>query len=149
MESVCDSNIHRSTIMCLIFILCSALSNGGIPILQRMREQHETDVEDEEDSASGDADDSSARQYFYFNLVHIAPDFVCEFPAAQRQGIFQEILHRWQADARAQVGAEDFFKPNKPVLCAAHVIGMAAPAMYGHTSYQATELPHRELRDQS
>ena len=48
--------------MCLIFILCSAPHNGVIPILRRMREQHETDAEDEEDSTFDDADD--ARQYF-------------------------------------------------------------------------------------
>ena len=57
--------------MCLILILCSAPHNGDIPILRRMREHHETDAEDEEDSASDYADD--VRQYFYFNLVHIAP----------------------------------------------------------------------------
>ena len=59
--------------MCLIFILCSAAHNDDIPILRRMREQHETDAEDEEedeeDSASDVADD--APQYFYFNLVQI------------------------------------------------------------------------------
>ena len=54
------------------FTLCSAPHNGVIAIL---REQHETDAEDEEeddeDSALDDADD--ARQYFYLNLVHVAP----------------------------------------------------------------------------
>ena len=57
--------------MCPIFNLCLAPHYGGIPILQRMREPHETDSEDEEDSASDDADDVC--QYFYFNLVHVAP----------------------------------------------------------------------------
>ena len=52
--------------MCLIFILCSGPHNIGILILQRMREQHETDAEDEEDSASDDADD--ARKYFLFQF---------------------------------------------------------------------------------
>ena len=57
--------------MCLIFNLCLAPHYGVIPILRRMREQHETDAEDEEDSASEDADD--AREFLFFNLVHIAP----------------------------------------------------------------------------
>ena len=58
--------------MCLaqLFVFM-CIAQRVIPILRRMREQHETDSEDEEDFASDDADD--ARQYFYFNLVHIAP----------------------------------------------------------------------------
>ena len=35
-----------------------------------------------------------------------------------------------RATARAEVAAEDFYKPNKPYICAAHVIGIADPAMY-------------------
>ena len=52
----------------LIFILCSALHNdGAIPIRRRMREQHESDSEDEEDVVD------VARQYFVSSmLVHVA-----------------------------------------------------------------------------
>ena len=43
----------------LIFILCSAPhDNGASPIRRRMREQHESDSEDEEDVVD------VARQYF-------------------------------------------------------------------------------------
>ena len=44
--------------MCLILISWSALHNGVAPILWRMRAQHESDSEDEEDSATDDADDA-------------------------------------------------------------------------------------------
>ena len=50
--------------------------------------------------------------------------------------------------SRAEVAAEDFYKPNKPVLCAAHMIGIADPAMYRHNSYKATELRNKELKEQ-
>ena len=55
-------------ILYLIFILCSAPHNdGAIPIRQRMREQHESDFEDEEDVVD------VARQYFVSSmLVHVA-----------------------------------------------------------------------------
>ena len=49
-SNICDSNIHR-IMLYLIFILCSAPHNdGAIPIRRRMREQHESDSEDEEDA---------------------------------------------------------------------------------------------------
>ena len=44
--------------MYLIFILFLAQHSGVIPILRRMREQHETDSEDGDDLASDDADDA-------------------------------------------------------------------------------------------
>ena len=56
-------------------------------------------------------------------------------------------LDRLQATARAEEAAEDFYKPNKPVLCAAHMIGIADPAMYRHNSYKATELRNKELKE--
>ena len=57
--------------MYLIFILCTGpQNNGAIPILRRMREQHESDSEDEEDVID------VARQYFIYsisgNSVHVA-----------------------------------------------------------------------------
>ena len=57
--------------MYLIFILCTALqNNGAIPILRRMREQHESDSEDVEEDVMEDV----ARQYFIYSiLVHVAP----------------------------------------------------------------------------
>ena len=54
--------------MYLIFILCTApQNNGAIPILRRMREQHESDSEDEEDVI-----EDVARQYFIY-YIHVAP----------------------------------------------------------------------------
>ena len=52
----------------LIFILCSAPhDNGASPIRRRMREQHESESEDEEDFVD------VARQYFVSSmLVHVA-----------------------------------------------------------------------------
>ena len=47
--------------MYLIFILCTGpQNNGAIPIIRRMREQHESDEEasDDEDDRPGDADES-------------------------------------------------------------------------------------------
>ena len=35
-----------------------------------------------------------------------------------------------RATARDEVSAEDFYKPNMPIICAAHVISIADPAMY-------------------
>ena len=65
--TVCDSNIHR-IMLYLIFILCSAPhDNGASPIRRRMREQHESDSEDEEDVVD------VARQYFVSSmLVNVA-----------------------------------------------------------------------------
>ena len=58
-----------------------------------MREQHETNAEDEEeneeDSAlDDDADD--ARQYFYFDSVHISTYLTLCFNCLQRRGILFE-----------------------------------------------------------
>ena len=58
-----------------------------------MREQHETDAEDEEedeeDSAlDDDADD--ARQYFYFNSVHISMYLILYLNSLQCRGILFE-----------------------------------------------------------
>ena len=65
--TVSDSNIHR-IMLYLIFILCSAAhDNGASPIRRRMREQHESDFEDETDVVD------VARQYFVSSmLVHVA-----------------------------------------------------------------------------
>ena len=54
----------------LIFIMCTAPHNNcAIPIRRRMREQHESDSEDEEDVI-----EDVARQYFIYSiLVHVAP----------------------------------------------------------------------------
>ena len=54
--------------MYLIFIMCIAPhNNGAIPIRRRMREQ--SDSEDEEDVI-----EDVARQYFIYSiLVHVAP----------------------------------------------------------------------------
>ena len=50
--------------MYLIFILCTApQNNGAIPILWRMREQHESDSEDEENVI-----EDVARQYFIYSI---------------------------------------------------------------------------------
>ena len=56
--------------MYLIFIMCTAPhNNGAIPIRRRMREQHGSDSEDEEDVI-----EDVARQYFIYSiLVHVAP----------------------------------------------------------------------------
>ena len=90
--TVCDSNFRRFIYMCLILFLCSAPRNGYIPILRRMREQHETDAEDEEedeeDSTLDDADD--ARQYFYFNSVHISMYLILYLNSLQCRGILFE-----------------------------------------------------------
>ena len=44
-------------------------NNGAIQIRRRMREQHESDSEDEEDAI-----EDVARQYFIYSiLVHVAP----------------------------------------------------------------------------
>ena len=41
--------------------------------------------------------------------------------------------------------AKDFYK--KPVLCAAHVVGIAAPVMYGnHRSYNSREVFNKQLK---
>ena len=50
--------------------MCTAPhNNGAIPIRRRMREQHESDSEDEEDVI-----EDVARQYFIYSiLVHVAP----------------------------------------------------------------------------
>ena len=62
--------------MYLIFILCTApQNNGAIPIPRRMREQHESDSEDEEDVF----EDVARRRVrilfipFHLNSVHVAP----------------------------------------------------------------------------
>ena len=59
--------------MYLIFIVCTAPhNNGAIPIRRRMREQHQSDSEDVEDSE--DVMEDVARQYFIYSiLVHVAP----------------------------------------------------------------------------
>ena len=50
--------------MYLIFILCTApQNNGAIPILRWIREQHESDSEDEEDDI-----EDVARQYFIYSI---------------------------------------------------------------------------------
>ena len=56
--------------MHLILIMCTAPhNNGAIPIRRRMREQHESHSEDEEDVI-----EDVARQYFIYSiLVHVAP----------------------------------------------------------------------------
>ena len=56
--------------MYLIFILCTAPhNNAALTIRRRMREQHESDSEDEEDVI-----EDVARQYFIYSiLVHVAP----------------------------------------------------------------------------
>ena len=57
--------------MYLIFILCTEpQNNAALPIRRRrMREQHESDSEDEEDVI-----EDVARQYFIYSmLVHVAP----------------------------------------------------------------------------
>ena len=54
--------------MYLIFIMCTAPhNNGAIPIRRRMREQHESDSEDEEDVI-----EDVARQCFIYS-IHVAP----------------------------------------------------------------------------
>ena len=54
-------------LMYLILILCTApQNNGAIPIPRRMREQHESDSEDEEDVI-----EDVARQYFIYS-IHVA-----------------------------------------------------------------------------
>ena len=35
-----------------------------------------------------------------------------------------------RATARAEVAAEDFYKPNAPIICSAHIVGIADPAMH-------------------
>ena len=67
--------------MYLIFILCTApQNNGAIPILRRMREQHESDSEEE------DVIEDVARQYFIYSISvkiqsmsHHVSNFVCDF----------------------------------------------------------------------
>ena len=50
--------------MYLIFILCTAPhNNAALPIRRRMREQHESDSEDEEDVI-----EDVARQYFFYSI---------------------------------------------------------------------------------
>ena len=57
-------------------------------------------------------------------------------------------LDRWRAEIRAAVAAEDFYKPNKTVGCATHVICIADPAMYRHNRHQVTELRNKEPKEQ-
>ena len=58
--------------MYLIFIMCTApQNNAAIPIRRRMRDQHGSDSEDEEDVR---VIEDVARQYFIYSiLVHVAP----------------------------------------------------------------------------
>ena len=69
-------------------------------------------------------------------------NFVCEF---QRRRILYE--RPLIGSARAAESAEDFYKPNTPIICAAHVVGIADPAMYrqctGKRKYQSA-LKHTE-----
>ena len=81
------------SIMGLIIILCSAPRNTSIPILRRMREQHETNAEDEEEDEEDSALDDDAddeRQYFYFNSVHISTYLILCLNSLQRRGILFE-----------------------------------------------------------
>ena len=56
--------------MYLIFIVCTAPhNNGAIPIRRRMREQHGSDSEDEEDVI----EDVACQYFIYSILVHVAP----------------------------------------------------------------------------
>ena len=57
----------------IFIILCTApQNNAALPIRRRMREQHQSDSEDVEDSE--DVMEDVARQYFIYSiLVHVAP----------------------------------------------------------------------------
>ena len=69
------------------------------------------------------------------------------FLAAQKNSV-AATLDRWRAEIRAEVAAEDIYKPNKPLACAAHVIGIADLARDRHTSHHTTELRNKELKEQ-
>ena len=50
------------------------------------------------------------------------------------------------ATARAEVAAEDFYKPNTPFICAAHIVGIADPVKY-RKRQQAVEFFKRQQED--
>ena len=59
--------------------------------------------------------------------LHVS-NFVCELYAPWNSII--ATLDRLRATARAEVAAEDFYTPNTPVICSAHILGIADPAMH-------------------
>ena len=115
-SNICDSNIHR-IMLYIIFILCSALHNvGAIPIRRRMREQHESDSEDEEDAVD------VAYTSIQASLDKLRATARAE--AAAEDGLPADHYDRFR-----RTPDEDFYK--KPVRCAAHVVGIADPYKKG------------------
>ena len=55
-------------------------------------------------------------------------------------------LDRLLATARAEVAAEDFYKPNKHFTCAAHIVCIADQVMY-RKRQQAVEFFKRQQED--